>query len=72
MIKIPPINGQRAIAAVLADMDAEIAALEVRHEKVRQFKQGLMQSLLNGRGRLVSPSDPEPVSPNLSSRSATA
>ncbi len=46
-------NEQRAIAAVLSDMDAEIAALEARREKVRQVKQGMMQVLLTGRVRLV-------------------
>jgi type I restriction enzyme S subunit len=45
---------QRAIAAVLADMDAEIAALEARREKVRQVKQGMMQVLLTGKVRLVN------------------
>ncbi len=44
---------QRAIAAVLSDMDAEIAALEARREKVRQIKQGMMQVLLTGKVRLV-------------------
>jgi type I restriction enzyme S subunit len=46
-------NEQRAIAAVLTDMDAEIAALEARREKVRQVKQGMMQVLLTGKVRLV-------------------
>ncbi len=49
----PSLREQRAIAAVLADMDAEIAALEARREKVRQIKQGMMQVLLTGKVRLV-------------------
>jgi type I restriction enzyme S subunit len=44
---------QKAIAAVLSDMDAEIAALEQRRTKTRDIKQGMMQELLTGRTRLV-------------------
>lgn len=44
---------QTAIAAVLTDMDAEIAALEGRLSKTRLLKQGMMQELLTGRTRLV-------------------
>lgn len=44
---------QTAIAAVLSDMDAELAALEARREKTRLLKQGMMQELLTGRIRLV-------------------
>ena len=43
---------QRAIAAVLSDMDAEIAALEERRDKTCAIKQGMMQQLLTGRVRL--------------------
>ena len=50
---MPPIEEQRAIAAVLSDMDAEIAALERRRDKTGAIKQGMMQSLLTGRVRLV-------------------
>jgi type I restriction enzyme, S subunit len=44
---------QAAIATVLSDMDAEIAALEAKLDKARQIKQGMMQELLTGRIRLV-------------------
>ena len=44
---------QIAIAAVLSDMDAEIAALERRREKTRDLKQAMMQELLTGKTRLV-------------------
>ena len=44
---------QTAIVAVLADMDAEIAALEGKLAKARAIKQGMMQELLTGRIRLV-------------------
>ena len=46
---------QTAIAGVLSDMDAEIAALERRRDKTRAIKQGMMQQLLTGRVRLVKP-----------------
>lgn len=46
---------QRAIGAVLSDMDAEIAALERRKDKTGAVKQGMMQQLLTGRIRLVQP-----------------
>ena len=49
----PPLPEQRAIADVLSDMDAEIAALEARRDKTRAIKQGMMQKLLTGRIRLV-------------------
>jgi type I restriction enzyme S subunit len=44
---------QTAIATLLSDMDAEIAALEARLTKARQVKQGIVQELLTGRIRLV-------------------
>ena len=49
----PSIPEQTAIATVLSDMDAEIAALEARRDKTRALKQGMMQELLTGRIRLV-------------------
>ena len=52
-IPFPSLPEQRAIAAILSDMDAEIAALEARRDKTRVLKQGMMQELLTGRIRLV-------------------
>ena len=52
-VKTPNLVEQTAIAAVLADMDAELAALEARRDKTRGLKQGMMQALLTGRIRLV-------------------
>jgi type I restriction enzyme S subunit len=52
-VRVPPISEQTAIAAVLSDMDAEIAVLTARREKTRYLKQGMMQELLVGRTRLV-------------------
>ncbi|MDT7043474.1 restriction endonuclease subunit S [Candidatus Nitronereus thalassa] len=52
-LPVPPPEEQTAIAAILSDMDAEIAALEAKLAKARQLKQGMMQELLTGRIRLV-------------------
>jgi type I restriction enzyme S subunit len=52
----PQTTEQEAIATVLSDMDAELAALERRRDKTRGIKQGMMQQLLTGRVRLVEPS----------------
>ena len=53
-ISLPPtLVEQAAIATVLSDMDAEIAALEAKLAKARQLKQGMMQELLTGRIRLI-------------------
>ena len=52
-LNVPVISEQTAIATVLSDMDAELAALEVRRDKTRALKQGMMQELLTGRIRLV-------------------
>lgn len=52
-MRLPDVVEQEAIAAVLSDMDAELAALEARREKTRALKQGMMQELLTGRIRLV-------------------
>jgi restriction endonuclease S subunit len=53
LVHFPKFNEQTAIATVLSDMDAEIAALEAKLAKYRQIKQGMMQELLTGRIRLV-------------------
>lgn len=52
-IPFPSVEEQTAIAEVLSDMDAELAALEARREKTRLLKQGMMQELLTGKTRLV-------------------
>jgi len=52
-LTLPSLPEQTAIAAILSDMDAEIAALEAKLAKARQVKQGMMQELLTGRIRLV-------------------
>lgn len=50
---MPPLPEQTAIASVLSEMDAELAALEQRREKTRALKQGMMQELLTGKTRLL-------------------
>jgi len=52
VIPLPPITEQRAIAAVLSDTDAYIAALEKLIAKKRGIKKGAMQELLTGKRRL--------------------
>jgi type I restriction enzyme S subunit len=52
-VPLPSIAEQSAIAAVISDMDAELAALEARRDKTRDLKQAMMQELLTGKTRLV-------------------
>jgi len=52
-ISIPQLSEQTAIAAVFADMDAELTTLEARRAKTRALKQAMMQELLTGKTRLV-------------------
>ena len=52
-IPIPSVPEQTAIAAVLAEIDAELSALDQRRTKTRALKQAMMQELLTGRTRLV-------------------
>ena len=57
LVAAPETGEQTAIAQVLSDMDAEIAALEARLEKTRSLKQAMMQALLTGRVRLPVPAE---------------
>ena len=52
-IQLPSIEEQIAIADILSDMDAELAALEAKRDKTRDLKRGMMQELLTGRTRLM-------------------
>lgn len=52
-VRLPSLSEQTAIAAILSDMDAEIAALERRRDKTKLLKHGMMQELLTGRIRLL-------------------
>ena len=57
-VSLPDIPEQAAIAAVLSDMDAAIAALERRRAKTHDLKQAMMQELLTGKTRLIGPGEP--------------
>lgn len=61
----PNLFEQGAIAQVLSDMDAELAALESRLTKAHALKQAMAQALLTGRIRIpLSPQEPAvPVPP---------
>lgn len=52
-----PNNAQEQIniATILSDMDKEIANLEARRDKYKLVKNGMMQKLLTGQIRLVTP-----------------
>jgi type I restriction enzyme S subunit len=52
-MRLPMVAEQAAIAAVLSDMDTEIAVLVQRRTKTRAIKQAMMQELLTGKTRLV-------------------
>ena len=52
-VPFPEHEEQTAIATLLSDLDAELAALEARRDKTRALKLGMMQELLTGRTRLV-------------------
>lgn len=50
---LPTVPEQVAIAKMLSDMDAELAALQARRDKTCDVKQAMMQELLTGKTRLV-------------------
>lgn len=52
-IRLPSIEEQSAIAEILSELDAELAALEAKRDKTRALKAGMMQELLTGRIRLL-------------------
>jgi len=55
LIALPTdISEQKAIAAVLSDMDLEIFTLEEHRQKTSQIKLAMMQELLTGKTRLVN------------------
>lgn len=52
IVPIPLIEEQKAIAAILSDMDEEISNLERKLNKYQLLKIGLMQTLLTGQIRI--------------------
>lgn len=53
LIRMPNLSEQQAIAAILSDLDLEIAELEKKKEKYTSIRQGMMQQLLTGKIRLI-------------------
>ena len=51
-ISFPPLDEQRAIAAVLDAADKEIVLLEQKAARLREEKKALMQQLLTGKRRV--------------------
>lgn len=51
-VRVPSLEEQRAIAAVLTDVDDEVMALRARLRKAQDVRQGMLQQLLTGRMRL--------------------
>ncbi len=47
------IEEQSAIANILADLDTELAKLNLKLDKLKNIKQGMMQELLTGKTRLL-------------------
>lgn len=56
-IFLPEIEEQTAIATILSDIDTAINALEKQRDKTKKIKQGMMQQLLTGRIRLITPEE---------------
>ena len=54
-MQLPLVEEQRAIVQIFSDVEEELVALQRRLDKVREIKQGMMQVLLAGKVRLVSP-----------------
>lgn len=52
-LPVPRLEEQSAIAKILTDLDDELDALAVKLAKMGMLKQGIMQSLLTGKIRLV-------------------
>ena len=51
-VLLPPLDEQRAIAAVLDAADREIVLLEQKAARLREEKKALMQQLLTGKRRV--------------------
>ena len=54
LISLPSLPEQTSIATILSDIDAEIKKLELQLTKYQNIKQGMMQTLLTGKIRLLS------------------
>ena len=56
-LNLPPVEEQRRIASVIAEIEVEIAAIATDIEKLRTEKKALMQQLLTGKRRVKIDSD---------------
>ncbi len=52
-IDLPELNVQKEIGQILNDMEIEISVMELKLQKLKYQKQGMMQALLTGKIRLV-------------------
>ena len=55
-IPLPDLEEQATIAQILGDIDTELTALQTRRAKTQALKQAMMQQLLTGQTRLITPS----------------
>ncbi|MBA3687606.1 MAG: restriction endonuclease subunit S [Chloroflexi bacterium] len=54
LVAVPPLDEQRAIAGVLAEMDADVFALRQRAGKALLIRKGMADQLLSGKTRLAA------------------
>ena len=54
LLKIPPINEQKAIASILVNADKEIELANEKLVRLQEEKRGLMQVLLTGKKRIIN------------------
>jgi type I restriction enzyme S subunit len=52
-IDLPELNVQKEIGKILNDMEFEVSVMELKLQKLKNQKQGMMQALLTGKIRLV-------------------
>lgn len=52
-IEYPDINEQKRVSQIAQDLELEICKLNVKLQKLKQQKQGMMQALLTGKIRLI-------------------
>jgi type I restriction enzyme S subunit len=52
-IDLPELNVQKEIGQILNDMEIEISVMELKLQKLKYQKQGMMQALLTGKTRLI-------------------
>ena len=50
--RIPPLDEQKNISAVLVTADKEIQVIQIRRDQLKQEKKALMQQLLTGKRRV--------------------